>query len=108
VEGRPVWDAMFLRWDDRDGGTWTNEEPCVLRSSLQCGDQWRELTDVLREIVCEGSGLWFVIEDVLQILIFPSGKLLPVASRSGFQGHHAIAYTKYHFGPETESNKRGG
>ena len=47
--------------------------------------------------MCGGSGLWFDIEDVLQILIFPSGKLLPVASRSGFQGHHAIAYPKHYF-----------
>ena len=57
--------------------------------------------------MCRGSGLWFDIEDVLQILIFPSGELLPVASSSGFHGHHAIAYTKYQSGPETSSNKAG-
>ena len=59
--------------------------------------------------MCGGSGLWFDIEDVLQILIFPSGELLPVASRSGFQGHHARAYTKHYFVLELGViNKRGG
>lgn len=73
------------------GGT-EKDEPWVLRSSLQCGDQWRDRTDVSSEMVCmgskggEGNGV-----DVLQMRIFPSGKVLPVASRSGFQGHHAKA-----------------
>ena len=78
-----------------------NEEPCVLKSSLQCGDQWTELTEVLRGIVCRGSELRPDNEDVLHILILPSGELLPVASRSGFQGHHAIAYTKHYSSPRT-------
>ena len=55
------------------------------------------MTDVLRDIVWRGSGLRPDIEDVLQILIFPSGELLPVASRSDFHGHHAIACPNHHF-----------
>lgn len=34
----------------------TNELPCVLRSSLQCGDQCRLSTAVSSEIECVGSG----------------------------------------------------
>jgi hypothetical protein len=50
---------VTFRWDDRD----VNERRtlCAQKFFLQCGDQWRELTDVQREIVSGGSGLWFDI-----------------------------------------------
>lgn len=65
-------------------------EPCVLRSSWQCGDQWREVTEVFRAMVWIGEG-GEMVEVALQMRIMPSGKMLPVASRSGFHGHHAKA-----------------
>jgi hypothetical protein len=80
----------------REGGS--KEGPCVLRSSLQCGDQWRDRTEVLRGRVSRGEGDDFVDEEELQTRIVPSGKMLPVASRSGFQGHQAKAYQEVNIG----------
>lgn len=67
----------------------SHEEPCVLRISLQCGDQCREVTEVCRDIVCSGfmiEGVFVaevdeeggleegVVRDLmLNILILPSG-----------------------------------
>lgn len=72
-----------------DDALGSHEEPCVLSSSLQCGDQWSEVTDVCRDIVCSGfmiDGALGVDEDddgglegvvvrdlMLNILILPSG-----------------------------------
>lgn len=70
------------------------EIPCVLRSSLQCVDQWRDRTEVSRGRVRKGEGGNNVEEEQLQTRIFPSGKILPVARRSGFQGHQAKAYQR--------------
>jgi hypothetical protein len=43
--------------EDEDGEGGTQDDACVLSSSLQCGDQWRDVTDVSRETVCKGAGL---------------------------------------------------
>lgn len=88
-------DKLDSRVDDggfgREGGL--KEGPCVLRSSLQCGDQWRDRTEVSRGIVRRGEGdVEKVGEEALQTRMLPSGKTLPVARRSGFQGHQAKAY----------------
>jgi hypothetical protein len=80
----------------REGGS--KEGPCVLRSSLQCGDQWRDKTEVLRGRVSKGEGDDLVDEEELQTRIVPSGKTLPVARRSGFQGHQAKAYQEMSIG----------
>lgn len=72
----------------RAGGS--NDEPCVLRSSLQWGDQCSESTDVFKGMVSSGVGDDDGC-DALQMRILPSGYMLPVARRSGFHGHHASA-----------------
>jgi hypothetical protein len=47
-------------------------DPCVLRSSLQCGDQWREVTEVFNAIVWMGEG-GEMDEVAFQMRIMPSG-----------------------------------
>lgn len=55
-------------------GEFDQVEPCVLRSSLQCGDQWREVMEVFRIIVCTGDGEEEVAaESALHMRIAPSG-----------------------------------
>ena len=77
-----------------DCKTGVNDEPWVLSSSLQCGDQCKDVTEVFRGIVCCGDGTdGDEMEDVFQIRIFPSGAVLPVARRSCCQGHQEIALT---------------
>lgn len=67
------------------------DDPCVLSSSLQCGDQWREYTELFSGMVWMGVGERVEIDVKLQICILPSGAVDPVARRSGFHGHQAIA-----------------
>lgn len=65
-------------------------EPCVERSSLQLRDQWRDVIEAFRGIVCSGlSG--DADEFALHMRMQPSGLFPPEASRSGCQGHHARA-----------------
>ena len=67
-------------------------KPCVLSSSLECGDHCKEYTLLCVVIVSTGAGdSVLASEDVLQMWIRPSGYVPPVASRSGFHGHHATA-----------------
>lgn len=61
---RPVGVTAF---EERD-----QVEPCVLRSSLQCDDQWREVTDVFKAIVWMGVG-GERDEVAFQMRIMPSG-----------------------------------
>lgn len=64
--------------------------PCVLRISLQCGDQCREVMEALRGRMCRGCGIG-ELDLTLNTRILPSGYVEPVASRSGCHGHHANA-----------------
>src|SRR5260221_10756417 len=67
-------------------------KPCVLSSSLECGDHCKEYT-LLRVCIVSmgaGDGVSASIE-VLQMWMRPSGYVPPVARRSGFHGHHATA-----------------
>ena len=68
----------------------SQDMPCVERSSLQCGDQRREVTEVLRGMMCVGGAVPIVLL-MFQMRTFPSGYIVPVARSSGFHGHHARA-----------------
>ena len=68
-----------------------NDWPCVLRSSLQCGDHWRENMEVFSGMVCMGVGESNEMDVVFQIHIVPPGPVVSVARSSGFHGHQAIA-----------------
>lgn len=68
----------------------SKEDPCVLKSSLQWGDHCSDNTEVLSVIVSKGLEVEVMLE-ALQMRMLPSGKLVPVASKSGFHGHQARA-----------------
>ena len=68
----------------------SHELPWVLSSSLQCGDQIRDVTEVFIVIVCRGDEV-VEVDLTLHMRIFPSGKVEPDASKSGCQGHHPRA-----------------
>jgi hypothetical protein len=68
-------------------------KPCVLSSSLECGDHCKEYTLLCVCIVSVGAGESVLASwDVLHMWMRPSGYVPPVASKSGFHGHHATAY----------------
>jgi len=69
-------------------------KPCVLSSSLECGDHCKEYTLLRVCIVSMGAGDSVSASvEVLQMWMRPSGYVPPVARRSGFHGHHATAFT---------------
>ena len=68
----------------------SHDMPWVERISLQCGDQRREVTEVLSGMMCVGGAVPMVLL-MFHMRTFPSGYIVPVASRSGFHGHHANA-----------------